>query len=446
MPYTARATSRMRAGTIRAGATRLSDQLRIGPWSLLSPEAVIQQKYNSLGGAGFAEIDRKDTGKAWYLKYGSCICYNDAMHDAFEIHGEIYRKWIALGGLAWGIPCTDETGTPDGVGRYNHFNNNTASIYWTPNTGAQAIWGAIRGKWAAMGWERSVLGYPVTDETGTPDGVGRYNHFANAGSIYWTPNTGANVVYGDIRKKWESLGWEQSYLGYPTTDETEFAEGGRANLFENGGIYWWPDPGAIDLRDVVVHYTGLHCFGETDWDQGPGGADEPYVIVSVATPRIADTKRSQVYGDVDAGDTRPDLMEVYRGKPYGINIGTVLMENDFGDPNKYKDEVQKVVMGVHTAGTLALGLIPVAGPIIAAIAGPALGSLMPSIGGAISDLFDWGDDRIGSATVTISAKQMVLLAARTNNTTFSGIGFKVETPLISGEGASYKAYFGFVPA
>lgn len=71
---------------------------------------------------------------------------------------------------------------------------------------------------------------------------------------------------------------------------------------------------------------------------------------------------------------------------------------------------------------------------------------MPTIGGAVNDLFDWGDDRIGGSTVTLSAKQMVLLAARTENSTFQGIGFKVESGLISGAGASYKAYFGIIPA
>jgi uncharacterized protein with LGFP repeats len=56
-----------------------------------------------------------------------------------------------------------------------------------------------------MGWERSFLGYPVTDETGTPDGIGRFNHFSNAASIYWTPSTGAWSIHGAIRDKWASL-------------------------------------------------------------------------------------------------------------------------------------------------------------------------------------------------------------------------------------------------
>ena len=138
------------------------------------------------------------------------------------IEGDIYRKWLSLGGLDFGVPCTGERSTPDGVGRYSHFNDDTSSIYWSPSTGAWAIMGDIRTKWASLGWERSPLGYPVTDELPTSDGVGRFNHFAGAASIYWSPQTGANMVDGDIRNRWESLGWEGSYLGYPTSDTVDF--------------------------------------------------------------------------------------------------------------------------------------------------------------------------------------------------------------------------------
>jgi hypothetical protein len=413
---------------------------------LISPQARLEQKYAALGGAAhFGPVDHKDP-TAWYFKNGSAIVDNADDMAAFEIHGAIFQKWKQLGGIAFGIPTTDETGTPDGVGRFNHFNNNTASIYWTPDTGAQAIYGAIRQKWASLGWERSNLGYPTTDETATPDGVGRFNHFNNnTASIYWTPDTGAQAIYGAIREKWASLGWERSYLGFPTSDEVDFPEGGRANGFQNGGIYWWPDLGATDLRGVILHYTGLHCFGETDWDQG-SNSDEPYFILSISTPKVAATLTTQTYEDVDGGETRPDLLELYRGHPYGINISAVLMEHDFGDQNKYRQEVQDAVMAVHTAGTIALGLIPVVGPFVAAVAGPTLGALMPSIGEAINDLFDEGDDRIGGANLTLSARQMVVLATRTNNTDFDGIGYKAETDLISGSGASYKGYFGIIPA
>lgn len=357
---------------------------------IFNQDGIIQAKYELLGGiAKLGEPVEKSRGEIWTFA-NSAIVYNEKRNSAFEIRGDIYQTWRAAGGIKFGIPNTDELTTPDGVGRFNHFNDDTASIYWTPQTGA-------------------------------------------------------HTIYGDIRKRWAELGWERGYLGYPTSDEIAFADGGRANEFQNGGIYWWPDTGAIDLRDVVVHYTGLQCFGETDWDQA-SNSDEPYVIFAMTTPENVWGATSQIYEDVDTGEQRPDLLELYRGRPYGLNVGIVLMESDFGDPNKYRDQVIQVVTGVHTAGTLALGLIPGVGPVIAAIAGPALGSLMPALGGAISDAFDWGDDRLGSATVTFSARELVLLAARTPNSTFGGIGYKRESALISGEGASYKVYLGVVPA
>jgi uncharacterized protein with LGFP repeats len=159
---------------------------------------------------------------------------------AWSIHGAIRQKWASLG---WersflGYPVTDETGTPDGTGRFNHFANN-GSIYWTPSTGAWSVHGAIRDKWSSLGWERSFLGYPVTDETGTPDGRGRFNHFSGAGSIYWTPSTGPWSVHGAIRDKWASMGWERSCQGYPVSDEFAIP-GGRQSNFEPGAIaYSW---------------------------------------------------------------------------------------------------------------------------------------------------------------------------------------------------------------
>ena len=87
------------------------------------------------------------------------------------------------------------------------------------SAGAYEVHGAIRDKYLALGAEASILGYPRTDETGTPDGVGRFNHF-QGGSIYWTPGTFAHEVHGLIRDRWSTLGWERNpQLGFPITDE-----------------------------------------------------------------------------------------------------------------------------------------------------------------------------------------------------------------------------------
>jgi hypothetical protein len=164
---------------------------------------------------------------------------------------DIDVKYAQLGGSNGflGAPVIVESVTPDGIGRYRHFQG--GSIYWTPGTGAHEVHGAIRGKWSSMGWERSFLGYPLTDESTTPDGVGRYNHF-QGGSIYWTPGTGAHEVHGAIRGKWSSMGWERSFLGYPLTDELATEDAlGRYSEFQHGSIYWSPGTGALACRETV---------------------------------------------------------------------------------------------------------------------------------------------------------------------------------------------------
>jgi uncharacterized protein with LGFP repeats len=80
--------------------------------------------------------------------------------------------------------------TADGRGRYNHFEG--GSIYWTLETHAHEVRGAIKDKWASLGWENSRLGYPISDEKKTADGRGRFSDL-EGGRIHWTPERGAVV-------------------------------------------------------------------------------------------------------------------------------------------------------------------------------------------------------------------------------------------------------------
>jgi hypothetical protein len=150
--------------------------------------------------------------------------------------GEIDKRYQAFGGCGsfLGTALTDEITTPDGAGRYNVFV--AGSIYWSPATGAFEVHGAIRDKWAELGWEAGALGYPLSNETKTPDGAGRFSVFQR-GSIYWSPQTGAHEVRGAIRDKYAATGWEAGPLGYPTSDEYAVS-GGRRSDFQHGSITW----------------------------------------------------------------------------------------------------------------------------------------------------------------------------------------------------------------
>ena len=205
--------------------------------------SVLWNRSRILGHSEVPGADHTDPGAYWNWNF-----YMSCSHNLTG--GAIREKWLDLNGFqgVLGYPTTGELTTPDGIGRYNHFNGagNEASIYWTPSTGAHEVHGSIHNKWKNLGWETGVCGYPTTDESTCPDGVGRFNHFSKGSSIYWTPSTGAHQVGGAIRNKWQSLGWETSSLGYPTSDEYDIP-GGRRSNFQGGTITWNASTGAVTV-------------------------------------------------------------------------------------------------------------------------------------------------------------------------------------------------------
>ena len=233
---------------------KLSSVLKEVISSVSEVNKAIQAKYDKVSHLGTAApngIKEVMAGlwKQTYIKNGveNGAVYCTKKYGAFAVYGAIYRKYVSLRAekSLLGFPVTDETVTPDGVGRFNHFEK--GSIYWTPQLGAFEIHGAIRDKWSKLGWETGFLGYPVTDELTTPDRIGRFNHF-QGGSIYWTPTLGANAVRKEIRNEWERRGWEKGILGYPTSDTTGTPHKTLVNDFQNGRISWSQSTGYTVVR------------------------------------------------------------------------------------------------------------------------------------------------------------------------------------------------------
>lgn len=356
--------------------------------------------------------------------------FNGVLGDLRKAANTIEQKRIALGG-ATGQP-TGEVDFGAGEGYCRRFQNGV--IYLLPPAAPCWVHGSILDKYIAQGAEGGPLGYPTTDELSTPGGAGRYNHFAR-GSIYWSYGSGAHVVAGAIRDRWSVLGWEQSWLGLPTSDEKDFADGGRVSEFQHGNIYWWEDTGAIDMGDVAVRYKGLYCFGET---QG-GGSDEPYVIFGLVPPPPyrAAASLTRIYDDVDDGDSRPDSIELYRGIPGGFSLAFSLFEHDTDDRDKYLGLVRQAV---DLAGKgVAAGCGKLFGPDAAKVCESIWGSVAADLADAANGLLGTGDDFIAASGFALSAKEMVLLAnAPLQN--FWGIGYHRESALLSDGDASYKAY------
>ncbi len=202
---------------------------------------------SEVGLLGFPTTDERVAadGAGRYNDFQGGSIYWSRSTGAFETHGAIRGKWQGLRsevGLL-GFPTTDERVAADGAGRYNDFQG--GSVYWSRATGAWEMHGNIRLRWLALGSVRSVLRYPVTDERGTPDGIGRYNHF-QGGSMYYSHASGTHEVHGSIRARWAGLGWERGRLGYPTSDEFSIT-GGRRSNFQHGYISWNARTGAVTV-------------------------------------------------------------------------------------------------------------------------------------------------------------------------------------------------------
>ena len=209
--------------------------------------------YASLGGAksylGAASGAAYAVAGGVGQDYAGGTIYWSQKTGAHAVHGTILARYKALGGPAsrLGFPTSDELAATDGRGRYGTFAN-TASLYWNPATNvAFALTGPARDKYVALGGPAGLLAYPTNDTTTTPDGIGTFTHFAGAGgSIYVSPATAAHEVHGTIAARWASLGWERSSLGYPTSDEQVIA-GGRRSTFAHGAISWNAATGATTI-------------------------------------------------------------------------------------------------------------------------------------------------------------------------------------------------------
>ncbi|OYO00678.1 hypothetical protein CGZ95_08600 [Enemella evansiae] len=213
------------------------------------------------------------------LRGGGCgqafqggMLYWSPATGAYAVWGEIGKKYAQLG---WetstlGYPISDEfCGLRDG-GCAQRFSGGL--IYWTPATGAHPVWGAIGQRYADLRWENSPLGYPTSDEfCGLRDG-GCGQRFSR-GYIYWTPGTGASPVWGAIGQKYADLGWETGQLGYPLGGEfCGLRDGGCAQRFQGGSIYWSPASGAHQSWGLIRDYWAQNGwetgrFGYPVWDE-----------------------------------------------------------------------------------------------------------------------------------------------------------------------------------
>ena len=220
------------------------------------------------GTLGFPTTDTvcglRDGGCFQHFQSGSV--YSSSTTGTRLIGAAVRQRWSTTG---WengrlGYPVTDQVcGLPD-AGCFVHFQR--GSVYVSAATGAQELVGAVRDRWAASGWERGSLGYPVTGTVcGLRDG-GCFQHFQR-GSVYSSPATGTRLVDVATRNVWASSGWEGGALGYPVTDRAcGLPAGGCYVHFQGGSVYSSPDSGS----HAVAGWT-RDAWAASGWERGSLG-------------------------------------------------------------------------------------------------------------------------------------------------------------------------------
>jgi S-formylglutathione hydrolase FrmB len=181
-------------------------------------------------------------------------------HVVAGMIGGTYASTVGPGGPL-GLPTGDERALPDGRGRFQTFQS--GSVYWTPQTGAQLVRGAILQEWARQGYERGSAGYPTGPEAKTPNRDGVVQGFEN-GPMYFSAKTGAHCVQGLILGKYAQLGFENSFLGFPLAEEQPIKSAGRFSTFEGGNIYWSPLSGAWAVRGGPI----MDAWGGQGFENG----------------------------------------------------------------------------------------------------------------------------------------------------------------------------------
>ncbi|AVH89152.1 putative esterase [Corynebacterium camporealensis] len=248
-------------------------------------------KYKDLGTCLNNEYDAED-GKAQDFRGGAVYWSPDT--GAHALWGRIGARYSEIGGpSSWlGFPKTSELTTPDGKGRFVHFEN--GSIYWSPQTGAWEVPRDIMSKWGATKWEQGTFKYP----TSSLQSVGRgLQQFFQGGVITRNPDNNNYTVYGAIGAKYKELDGAKSALGFPVAEERPVPRNGRMQEFEHGYIYWSARTGA----HYVMKGNIYNEWGKRGWESGKLGfptKDFSEIAAGGLTQEFENGRISEVMGRI----------------------------------------------------------------------------------------------------------------------------------------------------
>jgi uncharacterized protein with LGFP repeats len=196
-----------------------------------------------------------------YATFERGSIYSTEDTGAWDVSGAFGALWSSTG---WetgflGYPASGEEPARAG-GVFQEFEGGTT--FWTPATGAQAVSGDVEGFYAGQGWEWGFLGYPTSPERSLARGDGAYQFF-QGGSVYTSAASGTHSVSGAFRGLYDTVRWEQGFLGYPTSQESRIRDGGAYQKYQGGIMYWAPATGAHSVSGPI-----RELYGSSGYENG----------------------------------------------------------------------------------------------------------------------------------------------------------------------------------
>jgi hypothetical protein len=201
------------------------------------------------------------------------------------------------------------------------------------------------------------------------------------------------------------------------------------------------EPNYPSDTNFTIKYQGLYCKDRTGDRGWFGPSDEPYVITSTVHVNNGDnvvrTERHPVgypdkrYGDVDSGEYRNGPVSAcWFGKENEVSLISTVMENDEGDPDAYKEQINALVE-------------------IGALVAKSYGVNVPDyIKGLVVDAINWvidsDDDVIGVESITLSPYFLKIYASQ-NDRNFHNNGRTVpithDHSMYHDEDGKYYSFF-----
>jgi len=234
--------------------------------------------------------------------------------DAVDTINDRYATFGGESSLL-GIPTAEAIDVPGGAVREYQ----GGSIYYSQDTGAHVMYGAILDRYRALGGPSSELGFPTNDEGDTGDGVGRFNDFSTPGgaAIYWNPQWGASVIRGRVLETWRQAGAVSGPFGYPSAD-TSIMDGVQTGKFvgPEGTEIQWSKTGGLITIPAALAATIPGLSATTPTSERPISVSPPDTSVTAEPTATRSSKWWWIPAGVAAAALLAGLIRVLtRGRP-----------------------------------------------------------------------------------------------------------------------------------